>query len=420
MSLEPRGSDGSLRQSILQGVYEDNLRIDRPSEAKRRVRPAPPAAEERRRGPARPAASRAAPPPAARSASARSGSVRAAPWKRVAVLGAALCFVLALGAAGVAYWQGVWAPRAAASSASAPAGEASRQASAVAGGGDGHAVDSFAVPGAVPGDSAAFSAAAGAAATSLTAAGGTRLSVAQLFGLEVRTIVIDPGHGGEEAGAVGAEGTREKDVVLDVARRLRSRLEQRGGYRILMTREWDKHVPLKERVAFANRQGADLFVSIHVNSLPVERVTSIETYYFGSPADGPSLRMARRENADSEYSLAEFNDALDNTRNALRLQESKRLATSIQKNLYRNMRTINENVSDWGVKTAPFVVLMGTEAPSVLAEIAVITNRAEEAQLSQSMHRENLAMFLEQGIVDYLNGEAPDPYSAAASPTTAE
>lgn len=239
------------------------------------------------------------------------------------------------------------------------------------------------------------------------------LSLAGLFGLQVRTIVIDPGHGGDKPGAVGPTGLREKHVAFDVARRLRARLTERGGYRVLMTREGDEDISLKERVQFANTHAADLFISIHINWLPVEDVTSVETYYFGTPSDARTLRIARRENRQSDFSVAEFNDMLDEVGQTMRLQESKRLAASIQKSLYRNIHRINPNVDNWGVKTAPFVVLLGVDAPSVLAEIAVISNKAEEEKLRSGAYREQLAAYLESGIVQYLTARTDSAAPAA-------
>lgn len=236
------------------------------------------------------------------------------------------------------------------------------------------------------------------------------IALVDLFGLQVKTIVLDPGHGGVDGGTVGVLGTKEKDITLDVVKRLKRRLERRHGYRVLLTREGDTKVSLRDRVAFANERGADLFVSVHVNYLPSEPLNVIETYYFGSQADEASLRLAEKENRDSEYSVAEFNEMLQKIGTAVKLQESKKLAASIQKTLYRNMQRIDRSVSDWGVKTAPFVVLLGVEAPSVLAEIACLSNRAEEEKLNTNEHRELLAMSLEEGIVSYLK-QSPSQYS---------
>ena len=127
-----------------------------------------------------------------------------------------------------------------------------------------------------------------------------------LFGLGVRTIVIDPGHGGKDPGAIGPQGTMEKDITLDVAHRLKNRLEEKLTFNIYLTRETDETMSLSDRVKFTNAVGADLFVSIHVNSIPEASINTIETYYFGPPSDEKTLRLAERENADSMYSSADF------------------------------------------------------------------------------------------------------------------
>ncbi len=242
------------------------------------------------------------------------------------------------------------------------------------------------------------------------------MPLATLFDLQIKKIVIDPGHGGKDPGAVGRLAIREKDITLDVARRLKARLEGRRGYEVILTRETDTYLSLRERVAFANERKADLFISIHVNYLPEEPLSVIETYYFGAQSDEATLKLAEKENRDSDYSFADFDEMIAEIGNTMKLQESKRTAVSIQKSLYRNMRRINGNVRDLGVKTAPFVVLLGVEAPSVLAEIACLSNREEEAKLNTEAYRDHLATYLEEGIVNYLKqrpnhnesvGEAP-------------
>ncbi len=233
--------------------------------------------------------------------------------------------------------------------------------------------------------------------------GNTEIPIASLFDLSVKTIVIDAGHGGRDPGAVGNDGLTEAEITLDVARLLKQRLEQSHNYRILLTRTDDSFMSLRERVRFANNYDADLFISLHVNYLPVEPVTSIETYYFGTETDSHTLRLAERENQNSGFNVAEFNEMLQNVGRTMKAQESEEVARSIQRSLYRNISQINQQVSDWGVKSAPFVVLLGVEAPAVLAEIAVLSNRAEEAKLAQPEYREMLAGFLEEGITQYLN-----------------
>jgi N-acetylmuramoyl-L-alanine amidase len=230
-----------------------------------------------------------------------------------------------------------------------------------------------------------------------------KLPLKDLFGLRARTIVIDPGHGGKDPGAVAPLGTREKDVTLDIARRLRDRLRARPGYEILMTRDDDSTVPLRRRVEFANAVRADLFISIHVNSIPGSDVNVVETYYFGPNSDGASLRLVEQENSGSGYRFSEFKEVLQKLGDTMKLQESRALALSIQDNLYRNKRRQDRGVRNLGIKTAPFVVLLGVDAPSVLSEVACLNNVEEERKLSQESYRDEIAAYLADGITDYLD-----------------
>jgi len=227
-----------------------------------------------------------------------------------------------------------------------------------------------------------------------------------IFGFTIKTIIIDPGHGGEDPGAVGAMGTQEKDITLDVSRRLRDRLAKYKNYRILMTRENDATVPLKDRIAFAKNHDADLYVSVHVNSIPKKRINIIETYYFGAYSDEETLRLAERENEGSEYTLNAYRNVIQKLCNTMKFQESKELATSIQGSLYGNMRKSNKNVLDYGIKTAPFVVLLGVDVPSVLVETSCLSNQSEEKALNLESYREDIATYLEKGIVTYLNNKS--------------
>ncbi|MGD2083045.1 MAG: N-acetylmuramoyl-L-alanine amidase [Chromatiales bacterium] len=236
----------------------------------------------------------------------------------------------------------------------------------------------------------------------------SKVPIADLFGLEVHTIVIDPGHGGTDPGATGAGGLEEKEVTLDIARRLRERLGAYGNIRVLLTREDDSRISLKERVAFAKARGADLFVSIHVNALPVDRIAMIETYYFGPHQDEQTLKLAERENDGSEFAVGEFKEIIAKIGDTMKTQESKVLATSIQRNLFRNLKRRNQDLVSWGIKTAPFVVLLGVDVPSVLAEVSCITNPDEEQRLATEGYRDEIAGYLEKGIVGYLRKSAHD------------
>ncbi len=231
-------------------------------------------------------------------------------------------------------------------------------------------------------------------------------TVADLFGLDVETIVIDPGHGGKDPGASGPTGLQEKEITLAIARRLRQRLTRHHGYKVLLTREADETLALRDRAEFANAHAADLFISIHINWLPVEPVTFVETYYFGPHSDPESRRLAERENDGSGYSVADFQHIVAKIGNTLKLQESRTLAQSIQRSLFRNVRRHNQRILDAGTKKAPFVVLLGVDAPAVLAEVTCLSNREEEKRLATQEYRAELASYLEEGIVRYLNNNA--------------
>jgi N-acetylmuramoyl-L-alanine amidase len=226
--------------------------------------------------------------------------------------------------------------------------------------------------------------------------------LAQLFGLSVRTIVIDPGHGGKDPGAVGKLGIYEKDIALKIAKSLRDRLVKHGKYEVLLTRESDETISLNDRVEFANANNVDLFISIHINYSP-SRQSFIETYYFGPTNDPKVADLAKLENADSHYEYGEFKDIIQKIGDTLKFQESRQLAHSVQSNLFGRMKKINKHASDHGIKSAPFVVLLGLDAPSILTEVSCFCNPAEEKRLKSAKYREDIATFLEQGIVSYLS-----------------
>jgi N-acetylmuramoyl-L-alanine amidase len=237
---------------------------------------------------------------------------------------------------------------------------------------------------------------------------GLGMPMADLFNLKVHTIVIDPGHGGIDPGATGRQGLMEKDVALDIARRLRDKLVSAGGYDVLLTREEDKKVYLKERVAFAKQNRADLFISIHINSLPAgaESLNYLETYYFGPHTDQRSLELAEKENRDSAYAMGDFREVIAKIGDALKTQESKELADAIHESLYSNLKRHNPDFVDAGSKTGPFMVLLGVEVPSVLVEVSCISNKAEETRLSKAGYRDSVANYLQAGIVEYLERRA--------------
>jgi N-acetylmuramoyl-L-alanine amidase len=224
-----------------------------------------------------------------------------------------------------------------------------------------------------------------------------------VFGLGVQTIMIDAGHGGEDSGTIGKLGTMEKDITLDIAKRLKARILRTGKYRVVMTREDDRKISLNRRVDLARNARADLFISIHLNYLPHKPINIIETYYFGTSSDDTVLRLAQKENADSDYRMSDFKEIIEQIGKTMKLQESSDFAAAIQKNLYLNSRQHNSAIQDFGVKRAPFVVLLGVDVPAVLAEVSCLSNREEEIELASEAHRENIARYLEAGILDYLD-----------------
>jgi N-acetylmuramoyl-L-alanine amidase len=224
----------------------------------------------------------------------------------------------------------------------------------------------------------------------------------RLLGLEVKTIMIDAGHGGRDSGAIGREGTMEKDLTLDIARRLQERLLRHGRHRVLMTRSDDSTLALNRRVELAHENNADIFVSIHLNYLPLKPINIIETFYFGPSADAATARLAEKENAGSQIGLNNFKEMVQKINDTLKLSESRDLAFAIQKNLYSETSKNDEKVLDYGIKRAPFVVLLKADIPSVLVEVSCLSNAEEEKELSNESHRENIAHSLETGILDYL------------------
>jgi N-acetylmuramoyl-L-alanine amidase len=226
--------------------------------------------------------------------------------------------------------------------------------------------------------------------------------LSSVFGVGVQNIVIDPGHGGKDPGAIGPEGTKEEDIVLDIALQLRDKLRKNGKYNVLMTREEDTYLSLAKRVKFANANRADLFISIHINSLPQKQVNLIETYYYGPPSDKGTLRLAEQENRDSGVQTKDFADMIKKIGNTFKEQESVNLATAVQQSLFFNIKKHDQNIGNAGIKLAPFVVLLGVDAPSVLVEISCISDKQEEAKLNTTSYRIEVASFLADGIIHYL------------------
>jgi N-acetylmuramoyl-L-alanine amidase len=218
--------------------------------------------------------------------------------------------------------------------------------------------------------------------------------------LGVRRIVIDAGHGGTDPGAMSVAQVTEKEITLDVARRLEKLLADRG-FEVVVTRADDRLIPLRERARVANASGSDIFVSIHVNSIANRSFHGVETYYLGPTNDPKLTKLAAAENAASGYSLTDMRKLLDGVYADARRDESRRLATIVQQQLYGTLRGVDTGLQDWGIKRAPFVVLVATEMPAVLAEIGCISNDNEAAMLHRGDYRQQVASALFAGINEY-------------------
>lgn len=219
------------------------------------------------------------------------------------------------------------------------------------------------------------------------------------FPLAVRRIVLDSGHGGEDVGTHTRSGVTEKSLTLDIALRLRQLLAR--DFDVLLTREDDRGVALEDRAALANRAGADLFVSIHLNWIANPRERGVETYYLGATDDPVLTELAAAENRGSRYSLADMRKILDRLYTDVRQDSSRRLAQAVQAELFRSLVRANPALDNRGVKAAPFLVLVSTEMPAVLAEVSCLSNEDEVRLLSEASYRQSIAEALARGIRSY-------------------
>lgn len=225
-------------------------------------------------------------------------------------------------------------------------------------------------------------------------------SMARQLGLGVSRIVIDPGHGGHDPGAKG-KGLTEAELVLDVALRLEKLLQKEPGTEVILTRRTDDFIPLQERTAIANREGADLFLSIHANASPNPTARGIETYFLNFANNLNAAAVAARENAASGQAMGALPDIVKAIALNNKLDESKDLATQVQRAMIERLRGPNRVVKDLGVKQAPFVVLIGAAMPSVLAEISFVTNTQEARLLKSDAYRQHIAEALLNAIRKY-------------------
>jgi N-acetylmuramoyl-L-alanine amidase len=236
------------------------------------------------------------------------------------------------------------------------------------------------------------------ASPSLNRTGGFSLS--RQLGLRVSRVVIDPGHGGHDPGAK-TKGLTEAELVLDVALRLEHLLSKQDGFEVVLTRRVDTFVPLEERTAIANREGADLFLSIHANASTNSAARGIETYFLNLTANPDAEMVAARENAASSRSMNQLPDIVKAIALNNKIHESRDFASMIQGSLHTQLQKTDASVRNLGVKQAPFMVLLGATMPSVLAEISFITNKQDAAMLKTEKYRQRIAEALFAGVLRY-------------------
>jgi N-acetylmuramoyl-L-alanine amidase len=235
-----------------------------------------------------------------------------------------------------------------------------------------------------------------------TAAG--ERSLVRALGLKIGRIVVDAGHGGHDSGTLGPDGIQEKDVVLDVALRVGKLLTQQLGADVIYTRDDDTFIPLETRTAIANKAQADLFLSIHANSSHDPSARGVETYYLNFTASPDALEVAARENAVSQQSVHELSDLVKKITLKDKIEESREFAADVQSSLYDGLQKGNPGLKDRGVKKAPFVVLIGANMPSILAEISFLTNPDDAHELRDPEYKQRIAESIYRGVAKYISG----------------
>ena len=239
-------------------------------------------------------------------------------------------------------------------------------------------------------------------------------SLTRVLGLKVGHVVLDPGHGGSDTGTIGPGGMTEKVLVLDVALRLKSLLEERLGTKVTLTRDRDRFVALEDRTAIANQQKADLFISIHGNASRARRVTGAETFFLNFTSSASDREVASRENASSQKTIQDLENLLHQITLGDYNAESKDLAHVVQKNLFSGIQKHRSGFRNRGVKTAPFIVLIGAKMPSILTEIGFLSNPSEEKFLKSKKGRKQVVESLYTGIEQYFRALGSVPLNERA------
>ncbi len=231
------------------------------------------------------------------------------------------------------------------------------------------------------------------------------------LGLKVGRVVIDPGHGGHDTGSIGPSGLREKDVVLDVSKRLGKLIQDSLGAEVLFTRDDDTYLKPQERPKVANQLQADLFISVHANASSIGSVRGVETYYLNFTTDSWAMNVASRENAGSDNTVHELQDVLSKIAQNERIDESREFATQIQSSVYSGLTKATSGLRNRGVRKAPLLALIGAKMPAILAEIAFISNSSDEKLLKTEAYRQKIAEHLYDGVAGYVSSLGGDHLS---------
>lgn len=228
------------------------------------------------------------------------------------------------------------------------------------------------------------------------------VSLASQLGLNVKRIVIDPGHGGKDPGCYLKGGIKEKNIVLNLAKSLAQKIEKQLGCEVLLTRDRDVFIPLESRTAFANMKKADLFISLHINAHRQSSVRGLETYFLNMATDKRAVMVAARENATSEKNISDLQTILNDLMLNTKITESSKLAHEVQSGMLSSTRRRYKTVKNLGVKQAPFYVLIGAEMPAVLIETGFITNPTERKRLLSVKYMDRLSVGIVEGIGQYI------------------
>ena len=237
-------------------------------------------------------------------------------------------------------------------------------------------------------------------------------ALAKQLALGVSRIIIDAGHGGHDYGAPGyLKGVHEKDVVLQISRRLAKKIRKELQYEVYLTRNSDTFLTLEERTAIANTKNADLFISIHTNSHKNRRAFGIETYFLNLATDDEAIRVAAMENATSTKNISDLQTILSDLMQNAKINESSRLAGYVQSSMVRHLKSKRySRIKDKGVKQAPFYVLLGAQMPAVLVETSFISNPRECKRLINPQYQERLCEAIINGIRAYIKETSPTAF----------